>query len=318
MKTLKVYRHYFTDSDCYKSQIFQTPTGVQVHSTGANNPYLKRYVGPDDGILGENKYKNYHNRSGVSVCANAYIGKLNNGTVAIYQALPWDQRCWLSGSNNKGNANKMGYVGFEICEDNLNNEQYFYEAVMDKSVTLTAWLCQEYNIPISNVHDHCELYDMGIASNHGDIKHWLKKYGLTMNDYREAVQKVLNEGVKIIYIIDGKEEITTPIIIGKAIVTASSGSTVNFRKTPEINDDNLITAIPIGTEVQLVEIGKIWDKIYYKNQIGYMMKEFLKIENVNGNIQISQNDFNSLKTQLIQMKEQINSLLNLLDIIKGV
>lgn len=54
MKTITIYRHYFTKSDCYKSGIIQTPTGIQVHSTGANNPYLKRYVGPDDGLLGKN------------------------------------------------------------------------------------------------------------------------------------------------------------------------------------------------------------------------------------------------------------------------
>ena len=33
-----------------------------VHSTGANNPYLRRYVQPDDGELGKNRYDNDWNR----------------------------------------------------------------------------------------------------------------------------------------------------------------------------------------------------------------------------------------------------------------
>ena len=76
MVNLKIYKHYFTNTDCYKAAVIQESKGVQVHSTGANNPYLKRYVQPDDGRLGKNNNKNDHNRPGLDVCANAYIGKL--------------------------------------------------------------------------------------------------------------------------------------------------------------------------------------------------------------------------------------------------
>ena len=50
---------------CYKSGAAgntMKPQGIVVHSTGANNPNLNRYVGPDDGILGVNRYGNYWNR----------------------------------------------------------------------------------------------------------------------------------------------------------------------------------------------------------------------------------------------------------------
>ena len=200
MRELIIYRQFFTKADCYKRKTIQQPKGVQVHSTGANNSYLKRYVQPDDGRLGVNPNNNSHNKSGLDVCANAYIGKLNNGTPAIYQTLPWNYRCWLSGSSTKGNANKLGYIGFEICEDNLQNEDYFRAAVMGLSVNLVAYLCLEYNIPLSNVHDHKELHQMGLASNHADIRHWLTKYNLTMDDYRAEVQAAINEGVKVTYI----------------------------------------------------------------------------------------------------------------------
>ena len=150
-----------------------------MHSTGANNPYLKRYVQPDDGRLGKNTNNNSHNKPGGNVCASAYIGKLQNGSVAVYQTLPWDYRCWLSGSGSRGNANKMGFIGFEICEDNLTDEAYFYDAVMDKAVTFTAYICQMIGVdpwtvimrsdtPVYAVMDHAGLHNCGLSSNHGD------------------------------------------------------------------------------------------------------------------------------------------------------
>ena len=41
----------FTNNACYKAGRKITPRGIRWHSTGANNPWLKRYVGPDDGLL---------------------------------------------------------------------------------------------------------------------------------------------------------------------------------------------------------------------------------------------------------------------------
>lgn len=114
---LTIYRRLFYSADCFTKGTKQTSIGVQVHSTGCNNPWLHRYVQPDDGRIGVNKYGNSHNRAGITTCASAYIGKQSDGTVAIYQALPWDYRCWLSGSGAKGNANRLGYIGFEVLED---------------------------------------------------------------------------------------------------------------------------------------------------------------------------------------------------------
>ena len=217
MHELTIYRLFFTDSDCYKAGKQQTPRGVQVHSTGANNPWLRRYVGPDDGRLGENPNGTTHNRPGGDVCANAYIGKLADGTVAVYQTLPWDYRCWLSGSGNNGHANRLGYIGFEICEDNTVNEEYFNEAVRGAAVLLTAYLCREYGFtPWSTittptgdanaVEDHVGLHRLGLASDHADIEAWLKKFGYTFKDFRYWVQTALEEGVKVIHRYEGETE----------------------------------------------------------------------------------------------------------------
>lgn len=212
VRHLTIYRRFFYDSDCYNAAVEQDQVGVQVHCTVKNAPYLKRWVGPDDGRLGKNRYSNYHNRPGGDVCASAYIGKLADKTVACYQTLPWNYRCWLSGSYTNGNANRLGYIGFEIAADGLEDEAYFNEAVMGVSVNLTAYLClmmgtTPYTVIKSfpqgdalAVMDHSELRKVKLASNHADISHWLKKHGLTMADYRAAVAAAMQEGVTVTYI----------------------------------------------------------------------------------------------------------------------
>lgn len=320
MVNLTIYKHYFTNTDCYKAAAIQEPKGIQVHSTGANNPYLKRYVQPDDGRLGKNTNKNDHNRAGLNVCASAYIGKLNDGTPAIYQTLPWNYRCWLSGSGPNGNANKKGYIGYEICEDGLNNKQYFEQVVLGLSVLLDAYLCKEFNISVDNIHDHAELCKMGLASNHRDIQHWLSKFGYTMDDYRNKVRNAIAEGVKVTY-IEGDGETMEPIYFAK--VTATSGNTVNMRSTPSsANDKNIIARIKIGETVDvLAETDATWAQISYKGNTGYMMRKFLqKIEPeiptpVNpsaGNETITVD-----KAKLEELKQMLEAALNVINSILG-
>lgn len=181
---------YLTENRCYKAGKTIKPTGIVVHSTGANNPELRRYVQPDDGKLGTNKYGNHWNQSKGGKCVHAFIGKLADGSVAVYQTLPWNYRCWGVGVGDKGSYNSS-HIQFEICEDNLNNAEYFNQ-VFDKAVELCAYLCQQYNIPVENVVDHSEAYKLGYAgSNHSDVGHWLVKHGLTMNDFRNKVRALL-------------------------------------------------------------------------------------------------------------------------------
>ena len=316
MRELIIYRQFFTKADCYKRKTIQQPKGVQVHSTGANNSYLKRYVQPDDGRLGVNPNNNSHNKSGLDVCANAYIGKLNNGTPAIYQTLPWNYRCWLSGSSTKGNANKLGYIGFEICEDNLQNEDYFRAAVMGLSVNLVAYLCLEYNIPLSNVHDHKELHQMGLASNHADIRHWLTKYNLTMDDYRAEVQAAINEGVKVTYIegTDQKEEESKKMdALYTAKVIATNNYPVKMREKPSTSGAVLVY-VPLDTIVSVYEqTNTDWCKVGYNGATGYMMSQFLRpIVNDTPTLDISidQDKLSEIKNKLQEVLQLIDSLLN--------
>ena len=49
---MKLLECILTDNDCYKTKRTINPQGVMVHSTGADNPMLRRYVQPVGGTPG--------------------------------------------------------------------------------------------------------------------------------------------------------------------------------------------------------------------------------------------------------------------------
>jgi hypothetical protein len=165
------------------------PKGIMLHSTGCNNPNLKRYVGPDDGLLGaSNNHWNIPLPDGREVCVHGFVGKLANGSIATYQTLPWDMRGWHGG----GSVNNT-HIGFEICEDDCTSAEYF-KVVYQEAVELCAYLCKMFKLdPLADgvLICHCEGYKRGIASNHSDVMHWFPKYGKNMDIFRQDVKKLL-------------------------------------------------------------------------------------------------------------------------------
>ena len=185
---MNLHKLIFTENACYKAGRKITVKGIMVHSTGANNPWLKRYVGPDDGLLGKNQYNNHwntHHPGGREVCVHGFIGKLADGTIATYQTLPWDHRGWHAG----GSANNT-HIGFEICEDGLTDATYFAK-VYKEAVELCVYLCKLYGLTEQNIICHSEGYRKGVASNHGDVMHWFPKHGKSMDTFRADVKNLL-------------------------------------------------------------------------------------------------------------------------------
>ncbi len=209
---------FMRQSSWYKSTGKVPVRGVLWHSTGANNPTLKRYVQPDDNaadraklleLLGVNKNSNDWNREGqwvkgrwvpLKAGVHAFIGKLANGEVTTVQAGDWDKKAWGCASGAKGSCND-GWIQFEICEDNLNDPVYF-EKVYREAVELTAYLCKLYNldpqgtvtyngVKVPVILCHQDSYQLGFGSNHSDVLHWLPKYGRSMQTVRNDVSALL-------------------------------------------------------------------------------------------------------------------------------
>lgn len=194
---MNLFQCILTANDCYKKGETIKPKGVMVHSTGANNPNLKRYVQPlkTDGNysalvakLGVNNNGNSWNRSGTGACVHAFIGKLADGSIATAQTLPWNHRGWHAGTGSKGSANNT-HISFEICEDGLSDKTYFNK-VYQEAVEVTAYLCKNFGLdPLADgvVICHSEGNKQGIASNHGDVMHWFPKHGKSMDTFRADV-----------------------------------------------------------------------------------------------------------------------------------
>ena len=198
-----------TQSTCYKSTKPMTVKGILWHSTGCNNPNLKRYVQPDDkaidkedwlDLLGVNKNRNDWNHTQQNAGLNAWIGKLDDDTVISVQTMPWNYRPWGCGSGAKGSCNN-GWIQFEICEGDLDDKEYFAEAYAE-ACQLTAYLCKLYNIDphgtvsvsgveVPTILCHYDAHKLGLGSNHGDVDHWFPKHGKSMAAVRQDVANLM-------------------------------------------------------------------------------------------------------------------------------
>ena len=191
---MRLRKQYLTRNDCYRAGRTIRPQGIMVHSTGANNPSVARYV-PGDDVIGRNQYGNDWDRPGLEKCAHAFVGRFADGLVGTVQTLPWNRRGWHCGRGKNGSANDT-HISFEICEDGLTDASYF-KAVYQEAVELTASLCKEHNLdPLADgvVICHKEGYQRGVASNHSDVLHWFPKFGKTMDDFRgDVAQKMRGE-----------------------------------------------------------------------------------------------------------------------------
>lgn len=201
-----------------------SPAGIIIHSTGANNPYLRRYVNAP-AVVGANQYKNYFDRPDSSVCPHAIIGKMSNGAVRAAKLLPWNICCWGCGSGSKGSYNYApAYIQIEICEDGLADEAYFREAF-----GLAADLCQRLmrNYPTikpENIISHKEAHARGYASNHGDPEHWLFRFGRDMDWFRRQVT-----GERLVRVTGSKT-----VSAAEAAVAAAQLKALGFTPVQEI------------------------------------------------------------------------------------
>ena len=207
---MTLYQCLLVKNRWYKSGSTIPINGIVVHSSGANNPELRRYVNPasnqttgmgailPDGKiwtrykalqeLGTNQYANDWNRPEQPYCMHAFVGKLANGTVAAVQTLPWNSFLWGCGSGKNGSYNAT-HIQFEICED--TTDKAYTKAAYETAVELCAYLCKAFDIPVNKIRSHREAHLDGYASSHVDPEHWWCLYGYSMDSFRDAVRKKL-------------------------------------------------------------------------------------------------------------------------------
>lgn len=191
-----IIKAYAVKNNCYKAAQKMVPAGIVVHSTGVNNPHLKRYVDcPEE--VGTNSYGNHWNTAkpgGSEVCVHAFIGYDKNNKVRVAEILPLNICCWGVGNGTKGSYNyNPPYIQFEICEDALTDKVFYAEAFC-VAAEYCAHLCTTYKLSVNQIVSHKEAHDKGYGSNHNDPEHWMKRFGENMDDFRKQVASLLSSG----------------------------------------------------------------------------------------------------------------------------
>lgn len=286
---MDLFQCFHTLCRCYKAnargQYKPSPvTGIVVHSTGANNPEIKRYVqpSPDDEHyaalikkIGKNNNGNSWNNPTGETCVHSFIGMLADGNIGTAQILPFDFACWGCASGKKGSYNyaPTRNIQFEICEDDLKDKNYFERVVRSEAVEFCAYLCKTFNIDVSKVVSHKEAHDLGYASNHADINHWLTKFGYTMTDFRAWVSAELKKG--------DKNVIEFKVKSGETTQKKLLGASAELRSRADDKKGSVIAVLPSNSVVLLIQSDVLgYDcvlcEISNKQYIGYIKSEYLE------------------------------------------
>ncbi len=238
---------------CYIKSQKMTPKGIVVHSTGANNPNLKRYVDAPNEV-GTNQYGNHWNTArpnGREVCVHAFIGYDKNKQIRVAEILPLDICCWGVGSGANGSYNfAPPYIQFEICEDGLCDRDYYNKA-FTVAAEYCAELCKTYSIDISNIVGHCEAYRQGYGSNHSDPEHWMKNFGENMNAFRTKVADIIKQTESDSGVELKENPISAKICEGDLVAISKNATYYNGNAIPSWvkNQRWYVRSQPIGDRV---------------------------------------------------------------------
>ena len=209
---MEILQAYQMKNPCYKQGKKNKAIGIVVHSTGAVNRNLKRYVDAPD-RLGVNQYNNHWNKAEADKCMHAFIGYDKDQKVIAAQTLPYDLVCWGSGKGKNGSYNST-HIQFEICQGSNTDEAYYRESIKCAE-EYCAYLCQLNGWSADCIVSHREAAVAGYASNHGDPESWMKHFGDDMNQFRARVAALLGESAPVEpEVIATPEPIQTPVQSG--------------------------------------------------------------------------------------------------------
>lgn len=192
---MEILQAHQTKNRCYKRATPANHIGILVHSTGAVNRNLKRYVDAPD-RLGVNTNGNHWNKERATKAVHAFIGLDKAGKVIVAEALPLDIACWGCGKAKKGsyNYNPVAHIQFEICQGSNKDSKYYWEAIT-VAEEYCAHLCRLYGWTADQITSHKEAHAAGYASNHGDPQSWMVHFHDTMDKFRARVQARLDGSI---------------------------------------------------------------------------------------------------------------------------
>lgn len=227
---MKVIQNICTQSDCYKSGRTIEVKGLMLHSVGCPQPKAQPFI-------------NSWNKSGAKACVHAIVEPDGD----IYQLLPWNHRGWHGG----GDSNNT-HIGVEMTEPDTieyiggaswrekadgENTKAHVLATYKHAVELFAYLCLKFSLdPTADgvILSHSEGHDRGIASNHGDVEHLWRHFGLSMSQFRKDIKTAMK----------AEESVSLTRIMGEALADAEQMRAYILKKNPNVAQ-SVIDMIPL-------------------------------------------------------------------------
>lgn len=260
---MEIKKMLCTESDCYKAGKKITVKGGMLHSVGCPQPKAEVFQ------------KNW-NKPNVKACVHAVVGK--DGVVL--QCLPFDARGW-----HGGGACNDTLVSLEMTEpatikytggsnwielgDGSNTKAHVLETYKH-AVAFFAQMAKDFGFnPLDPncLMSHAEGHKKGIASNHGDVEHIWKKFGLTMSQFRKDVKNAMvgcevNFGGSVSETDTSSQEVKP--LNGTLTVIYKGDDGLNVRTSPSFGN-NIKEVVYNGT---YTVIGISKDEKWYKLKSG--------------------------------------------------
>ena len=227
---MKIIQNICTQSDCYKAGRTIAVKGLMIHSVGCPQPKAQPFI-------------NNWNKPGAKACVHAIV----ESDGEVYQLLPWNHRGWHGGgdSNNTHIGVEMTepdtirYTGGSSWEEIGDGEKTKAHvlATYKHAVELFAFLCNMFSLdPLADgvILSHSEGHKRGIASNHGDVEHLWRKFGLSMTQFRQDIKELC--------VKDDTNGLTS--IMGTAVATVEQMENYIRAKNPNVAQ-SVIDMIPL-------------------------------------------------------------------------
>lgn len=268
---IKIVEKLSKNNPCYKKGTKIKPKGEMLHSVGCPQPDPLVFVKIWD--------------KSTNVAVHAVIGKEK----VVYQCLPWNMRGWHGGGSSNNTL-----IGVEMTEPatikytggstwietgNGANTKAHVLATYKNAVELFAYLGKKYGFDVLNsnvVMSHKEGNSKGIASNHGDVEHIWKKFGLSMNQFRKDVKKAMNGQTVTVGTVDNSSDDTASQKINKldgtVTVIYKGKDGLNVRKKPSILDKYVDHSVKEGEKFTVTGISA--------DEKWYQLKEGLYISTI--------------------------------------
>lgn len=261
---MQIKKDFCSNSTCYKQNKKISVKGGMLHSVGCPQPDAK-------------VFQKIWNKPNGNACVHAVVGK--DGIVL--QCLPWDTKGWHAG----GSANNS-LIGLEMTEPDTikyvggsswielgdgSNTKAHVLTTYKHAVEFFAAMAKQYGFDPLNpkcMMSHSEGNKRGMASNHGDVEHIWKKFGLTMDTFRVDVRNAM-VGVEInfggtVSETDTSKQVIKPLH-GAVVISYEGDDGVNIRTAPSFGTQYVKEVLHEGV---FTVVGISADEKWYKLESG--------------------------------------------------